>query len=350
MNFGSDNESPAHPDVMQALLQANSGYATSYGNDLIMDRVRDATRNLFEAPDAAVYLVATGSTANALSLSLHASPWQTIYCHTKSHIQTDECNAPEFYSGGAKLTLVAGDGGKFTAGALKETISATPHGDVHAAQRGIVSITNITEAGTLYSTDQVKAISAVCKEYGLPLHMDGARFSNAVAAANCSPAEMTWKSGVDILSFGGTKNGLLGVEAVVMFNPEKAWEFELRRKRAGHLFSKHRFLSAQMQAYLQDDLWLKMARSANGAALRLSTGIKNAPGGSLMHPTEGNIIFANLPRKSFRRAKQAGSKFYFTAPEFSTDGPDDDLLSARLVCSWYTSNENVDQFLAHIQD
>ncbi len=349
MFFSSDNTSPAHPKVMQALMRANEGYAQPYGDDPIMAQVTAQVREVFEAPEAAVYLVATGTSANVLSLASLVQPWQAIYCHNAAHINTDECGAPEFYTGGAKLILLDGDDARFDAQTLEKAIEATPHGFVHSVQRGAVSITNATEAGVVYSPAQVAAIARIAKAHDLPLHMDGARFANALVACDCTPAQMTWRAGVDVLSFGGTKNGLLGVEAVVLFDPARAWEFELRRKRGGHLPSKHRYLSAQMLAYLQDGLWLEMARDANAMGARLSHGISAIPGASLMHPTQTNQVFASWPRASHRRAQAAGAAYNFWPSEPAPDGPDDEVLSARLVCSWSTSEADVDQFLELIR-
>lgn len=346
MIFTSDNASPVHPSVMSALNRANEGYAMPYGADPIMERVTERIREIFEAPDAAVYLVATGTTANALSLACMVEPWQTIYCHREAHLEMDECGAPEFFTGGAKLTLLDGRDAKFEADALRKALEATHQGFVHGVQRGAVSITNATEAGAVYTATEVAKIGTVAREYGVPLHMDGARFANALVSTNASPAEMTWKAGVDVLSFGGTKNGLMGVEAVVMFDPARAWELELRRKRGGHLFSKHRYLSAQMEAYFEGDLWLKMARAANRAATRLSKGILTIPGASLVHPTEANAVFASWPRAGHRRAQAEGAAYYFW-PDMnaSLDGPDEETISARLVCSWCTTDEEIDRFL-----
>jgi len=345
MFFGSDNTSPVHPNVMAALQMANMGYAPSYGADPIMDQVRERIRDLFEAPEAAVYLVATGSTANALSLATFCAPWGAVYCHRKSHIEEDECGAPEFYTGGAKLVLIDGSDAKMTPEDLRATIAATVQGDVHRVQRGMVSISNVTEMGAVYSVAEITELCAIAKAYDLPCHMDGARFANAIAATGASPAEMTWKAGIDVLSFGGTKNGLMGVEAVVIFDPARAWEFELRRKRGGHLFSKHRYLSAQMLAYLTDDLWLSMAQDANRAAARLSGGILSVPGAALLHPTDANMVFAQWPRAAHRSAQGAGAVYFFWPTEASLDGPDDEILSARLVCSWSTADQDIDQFL-----
>ncbi|WP_422074952.1 threonine aldolase family protein [Tranquillimonas rosea] len=345
MNFASDNASPAHPSVIEALAAANEGYAMPYGADPIMERVRTKIRDLFEAPEAAVYLVPTGTSANALALACYCPPWAAIFCHRNAHIEEDECGAPEFYTNGAKLTLVDGEDARMTPEALDAAIAFTGRGGIHNVQRGMVSITNSTENGAVYTPEMVGALSGVAKEYGLPVHMDGARFANALVAAEASPAEMTWKAGIDVLSFGGTKNGLMGVEAVVLFDPEKAWEFELRRKRAGHLFSKHRYLAAQMDAYLSDDLWRAMARDANASARRLSEGILEIPGASLLHPTEANAVFAAWPRDGHRRAQENGAHYYLWPMNQSLEGPGDEMLAARLVCSWSTTAEDIDRFL-----
>ncbi len=345
MFFASDNTSPAAPEVMEALIRANTGYAASYGADEIMTRVRDRIRTTFEAPEAAVYLVPTGTAANALSLAIFTPPWGSVFCHRNAHIEEDECGAPEFFIGGGKLVLIDGGHARMTPEGLDRAISFTGRAGVHNMQKGMLSLTNATENGTIYRPAEVAALTAVAKAYGLPSHMDGARFANAVASTGCTPAEMTWKAGIDVLSFGGTKNGLMGVEAVVIFDPAKAWEFELRRKRGGHLFSKHRYLSAQMEAYVTDDLWLRLARQANAAAQRLSQGILQVPGATLQHPTEANAVFASWPRGGHRRAQEGGANYYFWPFNQSLQGPDDALLSARLVCSWSTTDEDVDRFL-----
>ncbi len=348
MFFASDNTSPAHPKVMEALAKANEGYAMPYGADPIMERVRAKIRDMFEAPEAEVYLCATGTSANAIALACLCPPWATIYTHQNSHAEEDECGAPEFYTGGSKLTLIGGKDAKMDPGHLEARIEHTARVGVHNVQRGAISVTNPTEAGATYSVEEVAKIGAIAKAYNLPLHMDGARFANAIAATNASPAEMTWKSGVDVVTLGGTKNGLMGVEAVVMFDPKIAWEFELRRKRGGHLFSKHRYLSAQMDAYLTDDLWLTMARQANAAAIRLRDGILSIEGASLLHPADANSVFASWPRAGHKRAIEAGAKYYFWPFDQSLEGSDEEMLSARLVCSWCTTEADVDAFLALI--
>ncbi len=349
MFFGSDTTAPAHPSVLKAMARANEGYPHSYGADHAMDEIRAQIRDLFEAPDAAVYLVATGTAANALILATLIDPWQAVFCHRSAHIETDECGAPEFYTGGAKLVLIDGEHAKISPDALKNALSTTGQVGVHGVQRGMLSLTNATENGTIYTPAEVAALTKIAHADGLPVHMDGARFANAVVAAGCTPAQMTWKAGVDALSFGGTKNGLIGVEGVIFFDPKHAWEFELRRKRGGHLFSKHRYLAAQMQAYLDGDLWRDMATAANAAAQRLSKGILTIEGASLVHPTQANGVFASWPRIGHRRAYAAGAEYYFWPEGASLEGPDDETLPARLMCSWSTTNDDIDDFLAAIR-
>ncbi len=337
MFFASDNTSGIPPEIVAALANANQGYAPSYGEDPIMLRVRTRIREIFEAPEAAVYLVATGTAANALAISIACPPWGAVFCHRDSHIEVDECGAPEFYTGGAKLVLAGGDHGKMTPDTLADALARTGTGGVHGVQRGMLSLTNVTEAGTVYSPAEVAALTALARAENLPCHMDGARFANALVATNASPAEMTWKAGIDVLSFGGTKNGLMGVEAVILFNPAKAWEFELRRKRGGHLFSKHRYLSAQMEAYLDGDLWLRLAGHANRMAERLSKGIASIPDARLLHPAQANMIFAQIPKAALDRATADGAA-YSEAPHLGES-------AARLVCSWSTTETDVDRFL-----
>lgn len=348
MFFASDNGGPAAPEVIEAIARANHGVAMPYGADPIMDNVRSLIREVFEAPKAEVYLVATGTAANSLGLACLVQPWQTVYCHRNAHIEEDECAAPEFFTGGAKLTLLEGADAKIDPEGLSHAITNTARAGVHNVQKGALSITNATEAGAIYTVAEVVELCGIAKENGVPCHMDGARFTNALVRLGCTPAEITWKAGIDVLSFGGTKNGLMGVEAVVLFNPDLAWEFELRRKRGGHLFSKHRFLSAQMEAYLTDDLWLKLATKANRAADRLAKGILSVPGASLTHPVEANAIFASWPRKGHRAAQEAGAKYYHWPFDQPLEGPDEDTISARLVCNWATTDAEIDQFTSLI--
>ncbi len=346
MFFASDNAGPVHPQIMDRVIAANTEYAMPYGKDPIMDEVRSAIREVFEASEAAVYLVATGTAANALALACYCQPWQTVFCTEISHINQDECNAPEFYAGAAKLTTID-TGDKMTPEALARAIAAHSATDVHSAQAGPVSITQVTERGTVHSLDEIRALTKVARARNLPVHLDGARFANAMVALDCSAAEMTWKSGVDVVSFGGTKNGCMGVEAVVLFDPSKAWEFELRRKRGAHLFSKHRFLSAQMAGYLQDDLWITSAREANANAAYLAAGLR-ARGAVLDFEPQANMIYARLPRAAHQRLHAGGAKYYLN--DGPLDGADpDEMLGARMVCDWSISRDRIDTFLGLIK-
>lgn len=345
MEFASDNAGPAHPAVLEALARANSGYASGYGNDPLTEAVVADLRNLFESPDAAVYLVGTGTAANSLLLATLANPWDTIFCTQPAHINVDECNAPEFFTGGAKLTTVAGRDAKMSPDALEKAIQGEESHGVHGPQRGPVSITNVTELGTVYSPDEVREISSVSKRYGLSLHMDGARFANAVAHLGCSPADLTWRAGVDALSFGGTKNGCLGVEACILFDPEKAWEFELRRKRGGHLFSKHRTLAAQLSGHLQDGLWLETANAANDTCQRLAEGLKASGKVTLVTHPQANLIFFQAPRRLHQTLIAGGAHYYPWDAEFDAGDPDA-LVTGRLVCDWSLGADQVDAFLA----
>lgn len=347
MFFASDNAGPAHPSVLEALVKANEGYAMGYGADALMDSVRDKIRSIFEAPDAAVYLVATGTTANSLLLATYANPWDTIFCADVSHIQNDECNAPEFYSG-AKLTVIPTNNAKIEPDALRKAIEEREQIGVHSAQRGPLSITQVTERGTVYSLDEIKTLTSIAKEFGLPCHLDGARFTNALVSLGCTPAEMTWKAGIDAVSFGGTKNGLLGVEACIIFDPEKAWEFELRRKRGGHLFSKHRYLSAQMDRYLTDDLWLDMAKSANDKCAALVAGLKNSNKVNLPFEPEANMIYFEMTRTEHARILSSGATYYVEDGDVTTGDPDT-ILTGRLVTDWSTTDQTVADFLALVR-
>lgn len=345
MFFASDNSGPVHPSVLDALTRANDGYAKSYGADDLTTSVAAQIRDLFEAPDAAVYLVGTGTAANVLALSVLCQPFETVFCSDRAHVHEDECNAPEFYTGGAKLTLVPG-GDRMSPTALRQAIEGEENRGVHGPQRGAVSITNVAELGNVYSLAEMKALCAVAKEYNLPVHLDGARFSQACAALGCTPAEMSWKMGVDVAVFGGTKNGLMGVEAVVIFDPKRAREFELRRKRGAHLFSKHRYLAAQMQAFLQDDLWRDLATRSNTTCSRLFDGLQRL-GVEIVTEVPANLLFFRLPRHVHHSLMAQGAVYILMDPE---TGPDDEPVTARLVCDWAQTHENVDVFLKLVED
>ena len=333
--FGSDNVAGASPEILAALAACNDGAAPSYGADEISARVEERLTALFEH-EVAVFLVSTGTAANALSLAAFTPPWGAVLCHAESHIEVDECGAPEFYSGGAKLVHVAGTDARVDPDALREK-TRLGAGDVHSVQPACVSITQATELGTLYSLEQTRAIGAICREAGLPLHMDGSRFANAAASLGASPAEMTWKAGVDALSFGATKNGALGVEAIVLFDRARAGELAFRRKRGGHLSSKMRFLAAQMDAYLEDDLWLKNARHANAMAARLDQGLRQIEGVEVRGVVEANMLFCRLPQPMIDGLLVQGFRFY-------TDRWGDGVV--RLVTSFATSADDIDSLLS----
>ena len=339
VNLASDNTAGAHPEVMRALADAAATPAMPYGDDPWTERLRDRAAAAFEHP-LAIYPVGTGTAANALALATLVPSWGVVLCHHAAHVEEDECAAPEFYSGGAKLALMDGENGKISAEGLAARLDfATPAPRVHRAQPAAVSITQSTESGTLYGLDEVRDISAVCRQHGLALHMDGARLANAVAALGCSPADITWRSGVDVLSLGATKNGALCADTVVFFDTALCDEFEFRRKRGGHLFSKMRFASAQMVPWLEDGRWIRLAEHANRMAVELADGLAGIPGIALQFPVETNMIFLDLPVATSGALARAGCLFY-------SWGESDGRVSARLVTSFETTREDV----AHVID
>ncbi len=333
-NFASDNVAGALPEVIAAVTEAASAGAMPYGNDPWTARVSARLRDVFEC-DLWAFPVATGTAANALALSAICPPFGTVFCHPASHANTDECGAPEFYTGGAKLTLVDGPDGKIDPAALTTAIeTARPHG-VHNMPPAAVTITQESEAGTVYAADHVDAIADIAKKNKLALHMDGARFANALAALDVSAADATWRRGVDVLSFGATKNGAMAAEAVVFFDPDMAEDFLYRRKRGGHLFSKMRYLSAQLVAYLQDDLWLENARHANACAQTLSQGLAALDGAHLVHPVQANEIFVTLPERVLNALKTASVGFH----SWGNEG------LSRFVCAFNTDAADVERTL-----
>lgn len=341
MNLASDNVTGVAPEIMAALGRANDTTAMMpYGADEITERLDGMFGELFET-DVSVWPVATGTAANALAMSVLCPPFGAIYCLEESHTNADECGAPEFYTGGAKLVPVAAESGKLTADALDARLANRgPASGVHVVQPAVVSVTQASEMGTVYSAAEMAALGNVAKTWGLHLHVDGARFANAVAAGNASPADLTWRSGVDVLSFGATKNGAMAAEAVVVFNPEVVEQLGFRRKRGAHLFSKMRFLSAQLEAYVTDDLWLRNARHANDQAAALTKHLE-AAGVELLFPVEANEIFAAAPRAVWERLQSAGFIFYTWGAEarpharfvtsFNTDPADIEKLAAALA-------------------
>lgn len=309
MNFSSDNAAGAHPRIVEAVARAAAaGPFPAYGADPITANVEKRIGEMFEH-EVAVFLVATGTAANALALSALTPPWGGVLCAAEAHVEVDECGAVEAISG-ARVIPVATPDGRLTRAALEARLAPIRIGDQHHVQPAAVSITQATEAGTVYAPHQVGAVGDFCRDHGLHLHMDGARFANALVSVGCSPAELTWKAGVDVLSFGATKNGALAAEAVVFFKTDLAGDFLYRRKRAGHLFSKMRFLSAQMETYLEDGLWLDNARHANDLATRLAFGLVDIPGVELEYPVEANELFVRLPALVADALFAAGFHFY----------------------------------------
>ncbi len=309
MNFASDNTAGVSAPIMKALEMANEGRYPSYGADDWTTRATEALCEVFER-EVDVFLVPTGTAANSLSLAAACPPWGAVLCHADSHINTDECGAPEFYTAGAKLVTLSGGGAKVDPAALDALLSGWGMGVVHHVQPAVLSITQASEFGLVYRAGEVAALSEICRRHGLALHVDGARFGNAVVSTNASPAELTWKAGVDIMSFGATKNGAMAAEAVVVFRKDLAETIGYRRKRAGHLFSKSRFLGAQIAAYLEDGHWLDLARRANAAAARLRETFEAAPGARVAGPVEANEVFVWLDEASDAALKAAGAKYY----------------------------------------
>ncbi len=344
MHFASDNAGPAHPAIMQALTEANTAFAYAYGDDDLTRKAQARVRDVFEAPDAKVFFVASGTAANAIALASLAKPWETIFAAPTAHIHEDECGAVEFMTGGSKLTLVDGAAGQIDPGALERVIRGLDASDMHSLVPGPISITQATEKGTLYSVDAVTAISEIARRAGVPLHMDGARFANAVAALDVSPADLTWRAGVDALTLGATKNGCLSAEAIVVFDPARATEVDRRRMRAGNLISKHRYLAAQFLAWFGDDLWLKLAGQANTAAARLTRGLKQKRDVEFAFEPAANILFVSMPRAVHQQLIAAGANYHIWETDLD-NGPGDEILTARLVCDWSKSDEDIDQFL-----
>lgn len=340
MNFGSDNASGVHPRIMQALAAANDGTAASYGRDPLTTRAAERLREVLEAPDAAVFLLGTGTGANALALAQLCPPWGRIFCHRTAHIETSESGAPAWMTGGAQLALVEGGAGRMTPETVAARIADYPQEDEHDGRNAVLSITNATEWGTVHDASGLSALAAVARDAGLAVHMDGARFSNAVAATGATPADLTWRAGVDALSLGATKNGCLALEAVVFFDPDRARDFSFRRMRAGHLWSKHRFLAAQMLAWLDGGLWLDLARHANAAAAELASGLQ-AAGFQPLVPVEANEIFIRLPRDLSARLRAAGLR----AADWPVAEDDEAAGTIRLVTSWATTEEEVSALL-----
>ncbi|MEL6318879.1 MAG: beta-eliminating lyase-related protein [Pseudomonadota bacterium] len=342
MWFASDNVTGAAPEVLEALVKANRGGAAAYGGDLWCASAEARLREAFET-DCRIFLVATGTASNALALAAAAPPWGAIFCHKGAHIEDDECGAPEFFTGGAKLVLLEGAHGKIAPDALDFGIRAQGARGVHQAPAAALSLTQATEAGTVYRPEEVAAAAERAHAAGLKVHMDGARFANAVARLGCAPADLSWRAGVDALSLGATKNGAMAAEAILAFDPEIAKSLPHRRKQAGHLFSKLRFVGAQMDAWLTDGLWLRLAGRANAMADRLAAGLAAIPGVRLRHAVEANMMFVDMPQAVHAALKSAGARYYLE-PAWGRET--DPMVGARLVCSFETTDEEIDRALA----
>jgi threonine aldolase len=333
---------------MAAMSEAATGALMPYGADPLSEQVQQRLQDLFET-ELSVYFVTTGTAANALALASICPPHGSIYCHRESHVNADECGAPEFFTGGAKLIDLEGKQGKLHAPDLERELTKGWTGVEHHVQPAAVSVTQASEAGTVYTLDELGDIASLCTAHNLALHMDGARFANALSTLSCNAADATWRAGVDVLSFGATKNGAMAAEAVLFFNPDKAAEFRYRRKRGGHLFSKMRFLSAQWDAYLTDDLWRRNATHANAMAKRLAEGLvkalaskSRASDSAFLYPVEANEIFVNLPNATRDILVAQGFAFY----PWVDGGPQ----CCRLVTSFDTDPADVDAFIAVVGD
>lgn len=346
MDFTSDNTAGVSRPILDAIFGANEGAASPYGTDSL---TADAERRLAEVfeHDLACFLVATGTAANALALGLLTPPWGAVFCHAQAHVMEDECGAPELFTAGAKLVGTAGKAGKIAPRDLAGTLAAFPRGRVHQVQPAALSLSQATESGTIYTCDEIAALARIAHEAGLGVHMDGARFANALVASGCTPAEMSWKAGVDVLCFGATKNGALACEAVIVFDSAKAASLSFQRKRGGHTLSKGRYLGAQMVAYLQGGHWLGLAKTANAQARRLAEGLAEVPGIRLPWPCQANEIFAILPQSLDAALKSAGARYYdWSLPASEGVALAEGEHFVRLVCSFATHDDEIERFLA----
>ncbi len=347
MNFGSDNGAGVAPPILDAIAASSRVYAPAYGADEYTARAETLLSEVFETKVAA-FLVVTGTAANALALSALINPWDAVFCHEEAHIHDDECGAPELFSAGAKLVGIAGEGGKITPEGLLETLERFPRGLVKGVQPGALSLSQATEAGTVYGVSEVAELSSIAHRNGISVHMDGARFANALISAKASPADMTWRAGIDILTLGATKNGALACEAVVFFDAARAVNFTFQRKRGGQTLSKGRFLGAQMEAYLTDGLWLRLAERANASARRLARGLAGTPGVRLAWPTEANEVFVVAPKAMVERWRASGAVLHewstrSLAPERA---PRRGETLLRLVASFETESSEIDRLLS----
>ena len=345
MNFASDNWSGVHPAIAQRLFEISPGFSAPYGASDFDKLIEHRFNELFER-EVAVFFVSTGTAANSLALAAVNRPGGVSFCHREAHMLEDECGAPEFFTHGARLVPVDGANGKIDPAQLKAEIARFPPGFIHAGQPMAISITQATEIGTLYQTHEIEQIADIAKAYHLPLHMDGARFANALVALNLTPAEMTWKCGVDIVSFGATKNGCWCAEALVFLKPELSKDLAFIRKRAAQLFSKSRFIAAQFDAYFKDDLWLTMASDANVMAQQLQLGISQSKSAKLAWQAESNEVFAIIDKTKADQLQQHGAVFYqWNPPHAEQDLLKQHEVLIRLVTSFATEAADVAQFI-----
>ena len=335
-HFASDNYAGICPEALQALIDANVGHAPAYGEDEWTHRVSDRLREVF-ATDCDVYFAFNGTAANSLALASLCQSYHSVICHEVAHVETDECGGPEFFSNGSKLLTAGGENGKLTPDSVLEVIAR--RNDIHYPKPKVVTLTQSTEVGTVYRPDEIAAISDLAQRHGVHVHMDGARFSNAVASLGVEPADITWRAGVQVLCFGGTKMGLPVGEAIVFFDPKLSEDFARRCKQAGQLASKMRFLSAPWLGILDHGNWLRHARNANAMAQRLAAGLKTIAGAELMFPVESNSVFASLPPAIIDGLRARGWRFY----TFIGAG------GARFMCAWDTTEESVDALLADLR-
>lgn len=339
MDFSSDTSAPAHPAVIEAIARANTGNAPSYGSDAVTARVKSLLKGIFET-DLEIWMCASGTASNALALSCFCPPTGAILCHEEAHIERDERGAPEFFSGGGKLRLLAGADGKIDEDELRKAITEINPGMVHETPAQVLSLTNLTECGTSHTSHETSVRATMAKDAGLSVHLDGARLANAVANTNETPADLTWKTGVDVLTFGLTKTGAIGCEIIVLFGEarSKLPELQARAKRSGHMPPKMRFLAAQAEALLADNLWLDLAKHANAMAAQLVDVLLAVPGARLAYPCDGNEVFMHLPADLGDKLETAGTKFY--------PWPGG---SHRFVCSWATQKADIDAFADTLQ-
>ncbi|MBY0564252.1 MAG: threonine aldolase [Hyphomonadaceae bacterium] len=332
MNFRSDNTAPVAPEFMRALMDVNEGAADPYGEDAWSIRLDHVFSDVFER-EVRVFTVGSGTAANAISIACATPPWGAVLCHREAHIECDEGGAPEFYSGGAKLVLLDGEAARVTPEALREGVGRSAR-SIHAVTPSVLSVSQATERGAVYTREQLAALCDLARAAGLSVHVDGARFANAVAALGCSPAEISWRAGVDLLSLGATKNGALAAEAIVCFDARFAEEIARRRKRGGHLLCKGRYAAAQLLAYVEDGLWLRLATRANALAARLG----EAAGPMLSVPVETNQVFIKPGVEGLARLRAAGVRYY----DWGREGTGE----VRLVVSWNQDERDVDAMCA----